>query len=126
MKIFKSFIFGLMAAATLGGFVSCQDDIDAPEPIAPVAENLDKVNTTIFDFKKEYWQDDQNYCKQVGTKPDGEHIYIKGRVISSDESGTTFRWAGLMNIRMDCRPLSCRLNSSRLTWRTTVCPNPPR
>ncbi len=91
MKIFKSFIFGLMAAATLGGFVSCQDDIDAPEPIAPVAENLDKVNTTIFDFKKEYWQDDQNYCKQVGTKPDGEHIYIKGRVISSDESGNVFK-----------------------------------
>lgn len=91
MKIFKSFIFGLMAAATLGGFVSCQDDIDAPEPIAPVAENLDKVNTTIFDFKKEYWQEDQNYCKQVGTKPDGEHIYIKGRVISSDESGNVFK-----------------------------------
>lgn len=91
MKIFKSFIFGLMAAATLGGFVSCQDDIDAPEPIAPVAENLDKVNTTIKEFKKEYWQDDQNYCKQVGTKPDGEHIYIKGRVISSDESGNVFK-----------------------------------
>lgn len=91
MKIFKSFIFGLMAAATLGGFVSCQDDIDAPEPIAPVAENLDKVNTKIEEFKKEYWQDDQNYCKQVGTKPDGEHIYIKGRVISSDESGNVFK-----------------------------------
>ena len=80
-----------MATAALGGFVSCQDDIDAPEPVVPVASNLDKVNTTIFDFKKEYWQNDQNYCKQVGTKPDGSHIIIKGRVISSDESGNVFK-----------------------------------
>ena len=80
-----------MATAALGGFVSCQDDIDAPEPVVPVASNLDKVNTTIFDFKKEYWQNDQNYCKQVGTKPDGSHIIIKGRVISSEESGNVFK-----------------------------------
>ena len=91
MNILKSIIFGLMATAALGGFVSCQDDIDAPEPVVPVASNLDKVNTTIFDFKKEYWQNDQNYCKQVGTKPDGSHIIIKGRVISSDESGNVFK-----------------------------------
>ena len=55
MKILKSILFGVMAMATLGGFTSCQDDVDAPEVQVPVATK--KANTTIFDFKKEYWED---------------------------------------------------------------------
>lgn len=89
MKILKSILFGVMAMATLGGFTSCQDDVDAPEVQVPVATK--KANTTIFDFKKEYWEDATNYCKKVGTKEDGSHIIVAGRVITSDEGGNIFK-----------------------------------
>lgn len=89
MKIFKSFLYGMMALATLGGFASCQDDIDAPEPKVPVATK--KANTTIFDLKKEFWDDATNYIKEIGTKPDGSHYIVAGRVITSDEGGNIFK-----------------------------------
>ena len=89
MKIFKSILSGVMALTLLGGFASCQDDIDAPEPTVPVAAN--KANTTIFDLKKEFWDDATNYIKEIGTKPDGSHYIVAGRVITSDEGGNIFK-----------------------------------
>lgn len=89
MKIYKSILSGVMALTLLGGFASCQDDIDAPEPTVPVAAN--KANTTIFDLKKEFWDDATNYIKEIGTKPDGSHYIVAGRVITSDEGGNIFK-----------------------------------
>ena len=68
MKILKSFICGLMAAASLGGFTACQDNIDAPEFETPVATL--KPNTSILEVKTEFWDNAQNYIKKIGTKPD--------------------------------------------------------
>lgn len=77
------------------GFSGCQDDFDTPEMKVPVAANADKVNTTIAQLKEKYWQDDTNYCEEVGTIEDGdhagEHYIIRGRVISSDYDGNIFK-----------------------------------
>lgn len=80
-----------MAVAALGGFTSCQDDIDAPEfsPEGPVATW--KANTTIFDLKREFWDDATNYATKIGTKDDGSHYIVAGRVITTDEPGNVFK-----------------------------------
>ena len=94
MKTFKHLLYGFLAVAALG-FTGCQDDFDAPEVKVPVAANADKVNTTIAELKEKYWQDDNNYCTEVGTIEDGdhagEHYIIRGRVISSDYDGNIFK-----------------------------------
>ncbi len=89
MKILKSFLYGLMAAATLGGFSSCQDNIDAPEFEVPVATL--KANTTIFEVKRAFWDDATNYATEIGTKEDGSHYIVAGRVITTDEPGNVFK-----------------------------------
>ena len=80
-----------MAIATLGGLTSCQDNIDAPEfsPEGPVATW--KANTTIFDLKREFWDDATNYATKIGTKDDGSHYIVAGRVITTDEPGNVFK-----------------------------------
>lgn len=92
MKPYKSFLFGLAAIATLGVATSCQDDIDAPEFTpgeGPVATW--EPNTTIFDLKREFWDDARNYAVKIGEKPDGSHYIVSGRVITTDEPGNVFK-----------------------------------
>lgn len=101
MKLFNKYMAWFAAAALATGFVTaCQDDIDAPQPVSPVASN--QPNTTILDFKKEFWSDATNYIwgtedvqtatpVAIPTRSDGTHYYIHGRVISSDEAGNVFK-----------------------------------
>lgn len=94
MKTFKNILYGFLALAALG-FAGCQDDFDTPEMKVPVAANADKVNTTIAQLKEKFWQDETNYCQEVGTIEEGEHAgehyIIRGRVISSDYDGNIFK-----------------------------------
>lgn len=94
MKALKNILYGFLAVAALG-FAGCQDDFDTPEVKVPVAANADKVNTTIAQLKEKYWQDETNYCQEVGVIEDGEHAgehyIIRGRVISSDYDGNIFK-----------------------------------
>lgn len=91
MKKIKSYIAGAMAllAAALGT-VSCQDSFDAYKEEAPVATI--KPNTTIAELKAKFWNESSNYCDSVGTKENGEHYIISGRVISSDYAGNCFKY----------------------------------
>ncbi|MDE6528186.1 MAG: hypothetical protein K2L78_03985 [Muribaculaceae bacterium] len=91
MKLYKSLLLGMMAIASLGVATSCQDDIDAPEfnPDGPMATW--KANTTIFDLKREFWDDARNYAVKIGEKPDGSHYIVAGRVITTDEPGNVFK-----------------------------------
>ncbi len=80
-----------MATAVTAGFSSCQDDFDDPAfpengPVATL-----KPNTTIYDLKYEFWDDATNYIKEIGTKANGEHYVIAGRVITSDYAGNIFK-----------------------------------
>jgi hypothetical protein len=90
MKNLKSYIMGLAALAALSlGFSSCQDDVDDPAVNVPVATK--QANMTILELKEKYWNDATNYADTIGTLENGEHIIIKGRVISSDEASNVFK-----------------------------------
>lgn len=71
--------------------VGCADEFDRPPIHEPIAANADKVNTTIYDLKYTYWDDARNYIDTIGQTADGEDIIIKGRVISSDETGNIYK-----------------------------------
>lgn len=84
------YIIGLtLLTASAAGVTSCQDDIDAPGLEIPVATL--QPNTTIKELKEIFWQDLINYTTEVGTREDGSHYIIAGRVISSDEAGNVFK-----------------------------------
>ena len=92
MKILKSIAIGLAAIAALGGFTACQDDFDNLNVLETVPKAELEPNTTILELKKAFWQDGvENYATQVGTKEDGSHYIISGRVITSDYSGNIYK-----------------------------------
>ncbi|MCM1517418.1 MAG: DUF5689 domain-containing protein [Pseudoflavonifractor sp.] len=66
------------------GFEETGDD----NPTRPIEE----ANTTILEVKTALWQDATNYATEVGTKEDGSHYIVKGRVVSSDESGNIYKY----------------------------------
>ncbi len=109
MKFLKSFLYGLMAAATLGCVSSCQDNIDAPAIEEPVATLV--PNTTIYDLKMEFWDDATNYIKEIGTKENGDHYIIAGRVITSDYAGNIFK---SLTIQDETAALTFSINSYNL------------
>ena len=78
---------------------------------APVAENLEKVNTTIYDLKYKYWNDARNYIDTIGLNENGEEIYIKGRVVSSDETGNIYK---SLVIQDETAALAISINQSTL------------
>ena len=71
--------------------VGCADEFDRPPINEPKAEYADKVNTTIYDLKYKYWNDARNYIDTIGVNENGDDIIIKGRVVSSDESGNIYK-----------------------------------
>ena len=90
MKKIKSYIaWMVMAAASIGTFTACQDDINAPADVAPVATLT--ANTTILELKEAFWQEATNYIDTIGTKADGSHYIISGRVTTSDEAGNVYK-----------------------------------
>lgn len=88
MRHFKSYLLMLIAAFVM---VGCADNFDRPPIEEPVAANADKVNTTIYDLKYKYWDDARNYIDTIGQTESGEDIIIKGRVVSSDETGNIYK-----------------------------------
>ena len=88
MRQFKSYLLMLVAAFVM---VGCADEFDRPPIHEPIAANAEKVNTTIYDLKYTYWDDARNYIDTIGQTADGEDIIIKGRVISSDETGNIYK-----------------------------------
>lgn len=101
----KYFKYAALACAALGlggTIASCQDDFDdkTVDVTAPVATK--EANMTIFDLKKMCWNDATNYIYgmedkedaelvPIGTREDGSHYIIAGRVVSSDEEGNIFK-----------------------------------
>lgn len=90
-SIIKNLSLGLLAASALAGFTACQDDIDAPKQIEEVPVAALKPNSTILEVKEKFWKDVTPYCDQIGTKENGEHYIIRGRVISNDYAGNIFK-----------------------------------
>ncbi len=75
-----------MGAAAL---TSCGDDFVSPPMVVPSATI--EANTSILDLKTAYWTADRNYVKTIGLNDAGEHTIIRGRVISSDQTGNIYK-----------------------------------
>lgn len=82
----KKSLYLSMACVTLASVLTgCQADMNTPElqnPVAPIS-----ANTTILELKQLF----ENQTELVGTKEDGEHYIIHGRVVSSDASGNIYK-----------------------------------
>ena len=87
MKHVKLYLSAMLFAAL--GITSCDDDWDTPPLAGPVATI--EANTSIYDLKAKYWFDETNGVDTIGLTDEGEHIIIKGRVISSDASGNIYK-----------------------------------
>ncbi|MDE5660152.1 MAG: hypothetical protein K2I28_04575, partial [Muribaculaceae bacterium] len=88
-NIFKSFVAAVAVVSGAAALTGCQDHFDDWDLASPVAEN--KANISILDFKKEFWQESDNYCIEIPARPDGSHYIISGRVVSSDEQSNVFK-----------------------------------
>jgi hypothetical protein len=86
----KTFLYIALSALAVGGFSSCDGDQELPPMVVPSADI--EANTTIAELKEMYWSSDRNYVNTIGTREaDGQHIIIKGRVSSSDETGNIYK-----------------------------------
>ena len=90
MRQFKLYL-NLLLLMAIGMVSSCSDDFDRPPLMVPYAAHIDKVNTTILDLKTKYWKEDKNYIDTIKLTEAGDSMVIKGRVISSDESGNIYK-----------------------------------
>lgn len=91
IKMKKSILYSaaLLVAAT--GFVSCDDNFEQAPFELFVPHATMKPNTTIEELKAAFDQDVNFYATEVGTKENGEHYIVKGRIVSSDEAGNIFK-----------------------------------
>lgn len=80
MKFLKYFSAALLASL----LAACSEEPEMP----PVYQFT--PNTTIRDLKQQYWSTDRNYIETVALT-NGEPTVVKGRVISSDESGNIYK-----------------------------------
>lgn len=79
-----------VALATL--MASC--DTCEMEPVLPPVQaptDTREANMTILEFKQQYWSAESSTMKQVGFTADGDSIYLRGRVISSDVTGNLYK-----------------------------------
>lgn len=85
MKRYMIITLGIGALALAAGMTACQADMDTPDLQVP--EATIQPNMTIAELKTEF----QNKTELVGTKEDGSHYIIHGRVVSSDASGNIYQ-----------------------------------
>lgn len=76
-------------ALPLLGLTSCQNDFDTPALTSPEASLT--ANTSLLELKEAFWSNDANYIDTVGLTATGEHIVVKGRVVSNDADGNIYK-----------------------------------
>ena len=89
MKYLKSLLATALVAIAGVGFTGCNEDLEIPPLSIPASDW--KANTTIADFKAQYWSDQENYCTKVGLTTEGEHVILGGRVIGNDQTGNIYQ-----------------------------------
>lgn len=80
MKFLKYFSAALLASL----LAACSEEPEMP----PVYQFT--PNTSILELKQQYWSSERNYIETVSLT-NGEPTVVKGRVISSDESGNIYK-----------------------------------
>lgn len=92
MKRVNKYLIALSAlAASLTGLTGCQNDFEDNTPAFTEPVATMKANTTILELKEAFWKAETSYAEEVGTRPDGEHYIIAGRVTTSDKPGNVYK-----------------------------------
>ncbi len=86
----KTSLYIASIALAAAGFAACDNDFERPPMVVPTSSW--QANTTIEQFKADYWSTVQGTPQTVGLNADGDSIIVKGRVCSSDESGNIFKY----------------------------------
>ena len=89
MKLYKSILAAVALAVSASILTGCDEELAVP-PLSIPSTDV-RANTTIADFKQQYWSNENNYCTQVGKTADGEDLIIGGRIIASDEGGNIYQ-----------------------------------
>lgn len=92
MKKSILYIAALITAAA--GFTGCDDDFEQPPYNSSgdsAGEAVAEANTTIEELKALFNQDVNFYNTEIGTKANGEHYIIRGRVTSDTRAGNIFK-----------------------------------
>ena len=90
MKNFKSLYLGVAALAAVA-LTGCQADMDTPEFVDPVSPI--KANMTLAELKAEF----VGKTLEVGTKENGDHYIVHGRIVSSDATGNIYQWLSIQD-----------------------------
>jgi len=92
MKRVNKYIIALAAlAASMATFTGCQNDFDDHTPTFAEPVATLQANTTIAELKTTFWKPDLSYVDEIGTRDDGSHYIIKGRVTTSDKPGNVYK-----------------------------------
>lgn len=89
MNYIKSLLAATLLVLTGSAFTGCSEDLEVP-PLAIPSSDW-KANTSIADFKAQYWSDQENYCTKVGLTTSGERMILGGRVIGNDITGNIYQ-----------------------------------
>jgi len=90
-KMKKSILYTAAIIVAAAGFTSCDDDFERVPFEDFVPHATIEANTTLQELKEAFDQDVNFYATEVGTKENGEHYIVKGRIVSSDEAGNIFK-----------------------------------
>lgn len=90
-KMKKTILYTAALLFASAGFISCDDDFDRPPLEDFIPHATLQPNTTLEELKAAFDQDVNFYATEVGTKANGDHYIVKGRIISSDEAGNIFK-----------------------------------
>lgn len=100
MKKNKSIYLGMAAAMMAAVMSACQADMDTPGLDVPAATL--EANTSILDLKlaaengisdsnSKFYDESDPTRTLVGTREDGSHYIVKGRVVSNDATGNIYK-----------------------------------
>lgn len=76
---------------TTVGFSSCDDNFEQPPLSSYTATATIEANTTLQELKEAFHQDVNFYATEVGTKANGDHYIVQGRIVSSDAAGNIYK-----------------------------------
>ena len=90
MKSFRIYLSGLLTILAMA-ITGCSDDFDTPPVYTPTADFNEQYLMSIADFKAKYWQDGNSFIDTIRATAEMPHLYVKGRVVSSDEAGNIYK-----------------------------------
>lgn len=90
----------VLALAAGIAFTACDDNFERPPMIAPAELDIE-CTTTIQDIKTEYWSAVSGTPVEIGTNADGDSLWLRGRICSSDASGNIYKSLIIQSINED-------------------------